>query len=197
MLQPNRPFRVFVNHILLLIGAISLVTTAHAAKRKRSIKTPPVVSAVGAFQAEMLRTHNDERLFQKREPLVWDAALAADAAKWASHLAARDMFEHAYSELRHNGQGENLWMGTRSAYRFAEMVSSWLVEAEQTKSGRFPNVSKTGNWTDVGHYVQIVWPETRKVGCALKSSVQDDFLVCRYWPGGNRIGDAFTILPRK
>jgi hypothetical protein len=195
MPMPSRRFRAIVNLTLLLCAGVALTSAAPAAKRKRTVPEKTVV--LDAFSAELLRVHNEERAFQGRQPLAWDAALAADAAKWAANLASRNAFEHAFNELAKNGQGENLWMGTRSAYQPAEMVGYWTAEAEFTKSGRFPDVSKSGNWTDVGHFTQLVWPETRKLGCALKSSAEDDFLVCRYWPGGNRIGDAFTIRPRK
>jgi Cysteine-rich secretory protein family len=149
-----------------------------------------------SFAEEMLKTHNAERAFQGRRPLQWDHSLAEDAAKWAAYLASQNRFEHAYAELTKTGQGENLWMGTRGAYPYQDMVELWLAERQYTKSGRFPDVSHTGNWADVGHFVQIIWPETQKVGCALKSSEQDDYLVCRYWPGGNRIGDPFIVRAR-
>jgi hypothetical protein len=51
--------------------------------------------------------------------------------------------------------------------------------------GVFPAVSRTGNWEDVGHYTQIVWPTTTRVGCAIASTSRTDYLVCRYSPAGN------------
>jgi uncharacterized protein YkwD len=195
MSKPNRRFLNIVNLGVMAMAGFALASAAPAAKRKRAIPPQPVV--LDPFATEMLRTHNDERLFQGRQPLVWDAALATDAGKWASHLARHNLFEHAFAELGKKGQGENLWMGTHASYPLAEMVSYWTAEAEQAKSGKFPDVAKSGNWTDVGHFTQLVWPETRNVGCALKSSAEDDFLVCRYWPAGNRIGDYFTVRARK
>jgi Cysteine-rich secretory protein family len=196
MSQSNRRFHAVVNHVALAAAAIMLSSTAQAAAKKRTVKPKPVAPVVDRFQATMLKTHNEERAFHGRAPLVWDAALAADAAKWAGNLATKRQFEHAFEEITKNGQGENLWMGTRGAYPLSEMVQQWIEEVELTKSGRFPNVSKTGNWVDVGHFTQIVWPQTQKLGCALKSSIEDDYLVCRYWPAGNRIGDNFTIRHR-
>ena len=43
----------------------------------------------------------------------------------------------------------------------------------------------------VGHYTQIVWKDTTKVGCAKAHSQTDfggDWIVCRYSPPGNFIG---------
>jgi hypothetical protein len=33
-----------------------------------------------------------------------------------------------------------------------------------------------------------VWRGTTQIGCALASSAEDDFLVCRYAPAGNILG---------
>jgi uncharacterized protein YkwD len=195
MAKPNRVFRVIVNHIALVIVGAVLVAAGPEGKQANAAPSKPV--ALDAFTAEMLRLHNEERAFHDRLPLTWDSTLARDAAQWADHLAITNRFDHASKELRAKGQGENLWMGTREAYSWIEMVGAWLAEAEHTKSGRFPDVAASGNWADVGHFTQLIWPETRKLGCAVKSSPSDDYLVCRYWPAGNRIGDNFTIRTRK
>ena len=47
---------------------------------------------------------------------------------------------------------------------------------------------RTGDYRDVAHYTQIVWRGSTAVGCALASSRTDDYLVCRYSPPGNVVG---------
>jgi Cysteine-rich secretory protein family len=145
----------------------------------------------------MLTHHNAERATLRLDPLIWDQVLAKDAARWALTLAANKRFEHATAELQRTKQGENLWMGTAKAYSYAEMLSFWLDERKMAKSGVFPQVSRTGNWADVGHYTQMIWPATRKIGCAVASTLDDDFLVCRYFPAGNRIGDTLNVKRSK
>ncbi len=149
------------------------------------------------FVDAMLTEHNVERAKLKLNPLVWDVQLSKDANAWAEKLAAENRFEHAVEELPRKKQGENLWMGSADAYSYAEMTGLWLNEREFSKSGVFPNVSKTGNWTDVGHYSQMIWPDTQKLGCAVARNVENEFLVCRYFPAGNRIGDRLDVLLRK
>jgi hypothetical protein len=65
------------------------------------------------------------------------------------------------------------------------MVGGWGSEKRFFVRGAFPNNSRTGNWFDVGHYTQIVWPTTTRVGCAVASNGRNDYLVCRYSPAGN------------
>ena len=79
-------------------------------------------------------------------------------------------------------------MGTRGAYSLEEMVGSWTEEKRLFRPGAFPVVSRSGKWSDVAHYTQIVWPSTTEVGCAVASSATTDYFVCRYSPTGNKDG---------
>jgi hypothetical protein len=79
-------------------------------------------------------------------------------------------------------------MGSRGGYRTSEMAQSWSAEKRMFRAGIFPNVSRTGSWGDVGHYTQMVWPATNRMGCSLRSSAHWDYLVCRYSNPGNLVG---------
>ena len=89
-------------------------------------------------------------------PLVWDAALAQDAANYAREMARTGRFQHDRQEGIAVRQGENLWMGTRDAFSHAEMSGSWIDEKRYFKRGLFPNSSTSGQWSDVAHYTQII-----------------------------------------
>ena len=79
-------------------------------------------------------------------------------------------------------------MGTRGAYALEEMAGSWAAEKRLLRAGAFPNVSTSGHWQDVAHYTQMIWRSTTRVGCALHRSDRADFLICRYAPAGNVVG---------
>lgn len=136
------------------------------------------------FPAEMLPAHNRERAAAGVAPLAWDPALARAAAAFASQLAAQGSLRHSPRQAR-PGQGENLWMGTRGAFSPQAMVANWASEKRWFRPGLFPGVSSTGNWADVGHFSQMIWPTTTRLGCAIASNARADFLVCRYGPAGN------------
>jgi hypothetical protein len=87
------------------------------------------------------------------------------------------------------GQGENLWMGTAGSFSLEEMVGSWSVEKRLFTPGTVPNVSRSGHFSDVGHYTQMIWRRTTRVGCALHRSRANDYLICRYSPPGNVLGE--------
>lgn len=153
----------------------------------RKIKYPEPIAARG-LQSVMMQSHNQARARTGAPALVWDAGLARDAATYANSMARTGRFAHDNQSERSARQGENLWMGTRNAYPQTEMVGSWVEEDRYFKRGIFPENSTTGSWHDIGHYTQIIWPTTKRVGCAMANSGAFDYLVCRYSPAGNVMG---------
>ena len=139
------------------------------------------------LEPRLLAIHNRERAAAGAAPLAWDANLARAAAAYGPALARRGKLAHSEAAAR-PGQGENLWMGTRGAYALEEMAGGWAAEKSLLRAGIFPNVSASGNWRDVAHYTQMIWKGTRRIGCAIHTSRDWDFLICRYSPPGNVVG---------
>ncbi len=136
----------------------------------------------------MLTMHNATRVSVRMAPLTWDAALADDALVYARELARTAKFQHSPQPRGTPHQGENLWMGTRGAYRYDEMAGHWIAERKDFVNRPSPNFSRTGDYRDVGHYAQIIWSGTTRFGCAMAAGTRDEFLVCRYLPAGNLVG---------
>lgn len=155
------------------------------------VASPFLIGAVdrtSGFETRVLAAQNRERAALGIEPLHWNPALATSARSWAQHLSATGTFEHA-PDNADEPEGENLWAGTRGRYALEEMVDGWMREKRYFRHGTFPNNSTTGRVEDVGHYTQIVWRDTRQVGCAMATGVKEDVLVCRYSDAGNYIGE--------
>ncbi len=140
-----------------------------------------------AIAERLLAVHNAERTRLGLKPLVWSAKLAAHAKTWSQSLAVSDMMEHS-AAAADGSEGENLWFGTKDDYTPEEMIGAFIDEKTMFKRGVFPEVATTGRWEDVGHYTQLIWKDTREVGCAITSNPRRDVLVCRYTPMGNIVG---------
>lgn len=161
-------------------GALAIIGSALAA-------APASAQSRGDFAHRLLQAHNVERDRAGLPRLAWSSRLAREAQDWAVHLSRKGSLEHAGSDRRRN-MGENLWMGSAGYYSAEQMIGGFLSERGKFRPGTFPQVSRTGNWADVGHYTQIIWPRTTEVGCAVAKGAVNDFLVCRYNPPGNLIG---------
>ncbi|HCA95824.1 MAG TPA: hypothetical protein DEP38_14640 [Cyanobacteria bacterium UBA9226] len=154
------------------ISALVLVALPLANLQAQSSRVKP---------AEILNAHNKYRTEVNIPGLTWSDEVAKSAQKWADNLAATNSFEHSGTNY-----GENIWQGTANAYTQTDMVDGWGSEKKDFKYGTFPDVSSTGDWSDVGHYTQIVWKNTKEVGCGLATSQDgNDILVCQYNPPGN------------
>jgi hypothetical protein len=158
-----------------------------------AMAAPLMIGGTGrtsSLEARLLAAHNRERAAIGVPPLQWDDSLAADAKIWADALAATNSFVHSPADPSDpEVEGENLWAGTRGAWSPEEMVGLWIAEKRDYTPGVFPAVSRSGDYEQVGHYTQVIWRNTRRVGCALASGAREDILVCRYSEGGNVIGE--------
>lgn len=173
-----------------LVACMGATPAESAPKRVYEERTSndPEARGESLLQQNMMDRHNSARAKIKAAPLNWDEKLAADARIYATQMAQTGKFAHDPQTGKNPRQGENLWLGTKGAYSYIQMANGWIDEDRFFKPGFFPDNSNTGNWGDVGHYTQVIWPTTTHVGCAVASNKQDDYLVCRYSPGGNIVG---------
>lgn len=129
-----------------------------------------------------LVVHNEARAAVGVPPLVWSDELARDAQAYADHLAATEAFEHAETEF-----GENLYWSSGRPEGAAEQASvSWLSEVKD-----YHHVTRWHrNFSEVGHYTQMVWHATREVGMGVAISESGEtYVVARYFPPGNYLNE--------
>lgn len=128
---------------------------------------------------ETLAVHNEWRAKVNVPPLVWDDDLAKTALKWAKQLKnEKCAFKHSHVK----GLGENLFMGTTGFFGPTDVVNSWGNEIKDY------NYKKNTCSGVCGHYTQVVWKTTKRVGCAKIECGGNDIWVCNYDPPGNWIG---------
>jgi pathogenesis-related protein 1 len=135
----------------------------------------------------LIRLHNKVRAGVGAGPIHWSAALAAYAQKWADHLAATgcSMEHRPSSGAWRRIYGENLFMGTAGYYGVGDAVESWADEKKDYHGGAL----SSSNWHDAGHYTQIVWRDSRELGCAKTVCNGMIIVVCNYNPPGNVMGE--------
>lgn len=143
-----------------------------------------------AFKQAMMGTHNDARAAVGVARVAWDDKLADDAQDWADHIARTGRYEHSSWPRGRDpaGEGENMLAGVEGVTGYLDMVGYWVAEKRVFTNRPMPDFSRTGHWQDAGHYAQIVWRATTRIGCGLSHAEGQEYLVCRYSPAGNFAG---------
>jgi uncharacterized protein YkwD len=93
--------------------------------------------------------HNEIRRLAGAGNLVWDEGLAQDAEQYSRVCVLR----HATNR---NGAGENLGIGAAPDV----LTKMWIEEGIQYQNGG-------GFSSAVGHYTQVVWKGTTRIGCGM------------------------------
>ena len=174
---------------LLVMALLLPVQPAWAGER---VATAPLATKVSAAEQEtILALHNQYRAAAGVAALVWDDQLASDAQTWVDALVVRGgTLAHSNPadpndpDTGHaKGEGENL-AGGQSA---ATAPTQWyeekpLFDAASNKSG-FNDTNP--DWVNWGHYTQMMWGATTKIGCGTAPGPQFQITSCRYSPPGN------------
>jgi len=127
----------------------------------------------------LVEEHNRYRAQHCAPPLTWSPKLAASAQAWADHLRkAGCMFGHSGTDY-----GENLAAGTAGALSPQSVVEMWYREVDAYDYRAADFSPKTG------HFTQLVWAGTARVGCGTTSCKGLEIWVCQYDPPGNVVGE--------
>jgi pathogenesis-related protein 1 len=155
--------------------------------------SPLVDSAAGAVlvnHAEILAAHNEWRARVGIPALMHSDALATSAQAWAEHLKNGRNCQLHHSEG--GAVGENLyWAGAWSHGPPQSVTSQAVVNAWGNEKYDYDAVTHRCALGKVcGHYTQLVWKNTRAVGCGMAfcASPQNQVWVCHYSPPGNFLG---------
>ena len=138
---------------------------------------------------QILTAHNKYRLDLDLPELVWSKNLANSSQKWADKLISRNLFEHSNTE-----NGENIFMIMGRDASPIEVVDDWASENEYFNYKTRKCIKNCCDFVDCcpdecGHYTQIIWRDTKEVGCAVSKLGSKQIWVCQYDPPGNYIGE--------
>ncbi|XP_021755381.1 pathogenesis-related protein 1-like [Chenopodium quinoa] len=129
-----------------------------------------------------LKVQNDARNVVGVPPLSWDNRLAAYAQWWANQRRYDCALQHSRGPY-----GENIFWGSGgSDWSPAFAAQYWVDE----KKWYDYNTNSCAYGKDCGHYTQIVWKSSTRVGCAkvVCYNGRGVFITCNYDPPGNYIG---------
>lgn len=135
-------------------------------------------SAPSALASEMVAAHNAVRARVGTPPLTWSDRLAAVAQEWADGLLASGKLVHSQNP----NYGENLYEIEGAAATPASMVNRFADESKDYDYG------SNSCRAVCGHYTQVVWSDTKQVGCAVARGGRREVWVCEYDPPGNYVG---------
>jgi hypothetical protein len=120
---------------------------------------------------------NHYRKLHQAGPVVWDNTLASQSSKWAENLAGGNKLIHSTP----NGTyGENLATTYDTEDPIGDAVDMWYKEVS------YYDYTKPQFSTTTGHFTQLVWNSTRRIGAGYaRNSRGMQFVVMRFVPPGN------------
>ncbi|CAL9223682.1 unnamed protein product [Arabidopsis halleri] len=168
----------FFGYSFIVVTLFSDLTQAY----RHTPAQPPKANANGDVKPqETLAVHNNARAMVGVGPMVWNETLATYAQKYA-HERARDCaMKHSSGPF-----GENLAAG------WGTMSGPVATEYWMTEKENYDYDSNTCGGGDgvCGHYTQIVWRDSVRLGCGSVRCKNDEYIwvICSYDPPGNYIG---------
>lgn len=159
----------------LAVAALLIATAAHADM------------APDATAQMFLDSHNQFRAQSHNlPPLEWDNELAEYAANYAQKR--KGDCELLNSVIKETGPGENVYVGGGGdRWQPSDAVYAW-----GNQEMKYYNVEENECFGgECNHYLQVVWRDTTKLGCARVVCDQNRgvFMTCNYSPAGSLIGE--------
>ncbi|QPG75025.1 hypothetical protein FOA43_002365 [Brettanomyces nanus] len=169
----------------------SPVTSSTPTSSTPTTSTPISTSSVFSFEDVYLDRHNYYRNLHVDTPAMsWDDGVANVAQTYADSYDCDGVLTHSGNSYNGSSLGENLAYG----YDFydAGAVDAWYDEISNY------NYSDPQFAEDNGHFTQLVWKSSTRLGCGYKycSPTYGYYIVCNYQPAGNVIysGDEYKLF---
>jgi len=136
-----------------------------------------------------LGTFNSKTKASQMPRVFWDSELAEHSKNYSRLCVWEHSGPHGFNNLDY-GYGENLYASTHTGMTGAKLsnigVDSWGLEWKD-----YNPIDNTCSKV-CGHYTQVVWETSVRIGCGVTECSDIDGLswggtlvVCQYWPPGN------------
>ncbi|XP_022973608.1 basic form of pathogenesis-related protein 1-like [Cucurbita maxima] len=129
---------------------------------------------------DYLALHNRARAEVGVGPMQWSNTVAAYAQAYAEKRKGDCAMIHSTGPY-----GENIAAGYYPEFTGADAVKLWANEKPL-----YDHASNKCVGGECGHYTQMVWRSSVRLGCAtVPCKANSQFVVCNYDPPGNYIGE--------
>jgi len=136
--------------------------------------------------------------------MQWDSELASIAQRWADQCK----FDHDCSNCRNVGPGragsvgQSIGMSFHSQegepYNWESIINSWFNEIEMFPTNETSAIERYEFDFNTGHYTQLVWARSDRVGCGVITYTSEDFerklYVCNYGESGNFLNEPIYTI---
>lgn len=168
----------------------------------------------GLTQAQndaLVAQHNAFRCLHGAPPMTYDATMASTAQNWADQLKTFKNCQMIHNKCDANANmglsmtepcpwGENIAAGPSPAFfdQFpSKAVDAWYDEISNYKVDGPNRKIVDDPAMHVGHFTQVVWKDSTKMGCGAAQCGASSIIVCHYMnPGNSQINgqpDAWPI----
>ncbi|WP_158623969.1 CAP family protein [Corallococcus llansteffanensis] len=148
----------------------------------------------------LVTLHNSYRAQHHAPALTVDASIVAYAKTRARTVSTFEGLSEGHRGLDHK-YGENLyWAGSSTNAEQSTQLVTAAVKAWYNEIAHY-NFKNGGFSAGTGHFTQLVWKGTTKIGCAVArgkgSKWYETYVVCNYLAPGNMMGDfQKNVLPK-
>lgn len=189
---------------MLVISSFSSLNERKRRSRTGCPQNFKPIKLTAEQQNKVLDLHNDKRniiaggIFglpkaKNMKILQWDTGLGDLAQKYVDKCKT----EHNPNPIFNKKQfGENLFRS--SGLTIEEVIESavegWYSEVKFFKDGKFKkeaiaNFPKGDAYIDIGHFTQLIWADTDKIGCGIsqfgEEGKETTLFICDYLQAGN------------
>lgn len=188
--------------VLLFISTANGEDSQSSENDKRITVTFSTITSPDQFQRQMKIAHNNIRANEAVETQASDMTkmqTGSSLVKIAQMVANKCIFKHSSKEEKStitsnfNYIGENIFASTNANGQPQNILNAWYKE-----KANYDYQTVSCSRSPCGHYTQVVWAESKFLGCALKFCPKLEIpktgktwynaylAVCEYGPGGNK-----------
>ena len=148
------------------------------------------------MKQEFINKTNEYRQKANAKPLEWDNNLENKAQEWINYLCENENCQMRHPRtiqeqniyLNGNTWGQNLaYFKRRNVNKplqgtVDEIIYNWGSVECNNYNEENPEIRNKGM---IGHFTQLVWKDTDKLGCAKINKGDETLYACNYSPSGN------------